>query len=75
MLVANALREKGFKVELEMSNKKMSKALKKANKERISTVILIGEEEVRNNQIKVKDMTSGLEINEDFSFNASSIDN
>lgn len=75
LLVANALREKGFKVELEMSNKKMSKALKKANKERISTVILIGEEEVRNNQIKVKDMTSGLEINEDFSFNASSIDN
>lgn len=75
LLVANALREKGFKVELEMSNKKMSKALKKANKERISTVIIIGEEEVRNNQIKVKDMASGVEINEDFSFNASSIDN
>lgn len=69
LLVANYLRNKGFKVEYEMSNKKIGKALDKANKEKIRNVIIIGEDEVKNNQFKVKDMFSGDERTEPYQFN------
>ncbi|MGY0694693.1 histidine--tRNA ligase [Virgibacillus sp. FSP13] len=68
LLVANDLRNKGYKVELEMSNKKIGKALEKANKERIRNVIIIGENEVANNQFKIKDMLSGDERIKSFQF-------
>ncbi|GIO22877.1 histidine--tRNA ligase [Oceanobacillus sp. J11TS1] len=68
LLVANYLRNKGYKVELEMSNKKLGKALDKANKEKIRRVIIIGEDEVKNNQFKVKDMISGDEWIESYQF-------
>jgi histidyl-tRNA synthetase len=61
LLVARYLRNKGYKVEYEMSNKKLGKALDRANKDRIRNVIIIGENEVKNNQFKVKDMISGEE--------------
>ncbi|WP_285890980.1 histidine--tRNA ligase [Mesobacillus maritimus] len=69
LLVASCLRNKGYKVELEMSNKKLGKALDKANKEKIRKVIIIGENEVNKNQFKVKDMFSGDEWMESFPFN------
>jgi histidyl-tRNA synthetase len=69
LLVANYLRNKGYKVEYEMSNKKLGKALDKANKEKIRNVIIIGEDEVKNNEFKVKDMFSGDERIELFQFN------
>lgn len=69
LLVANDLRNKGYKVEYEMSNKKLGKALDKANKEKIRNVIIIGEDEVKNNEYKVKDMFSGDERMELFQFN------
>lgn len=69
LLVAKYLRDKGYKVELEMSNKKIGKALNKANKEKILYAIIIGEDEVENNQIKIKDMVSGEERVESFLFN------
>lgn len=69
LLVANFLRNKGYKVEFEMSNKKLGKALDKANKERIRNVIMIGEDEVRKNQFKVKDMFTGEERTESFQYN------
>jgi len=69
LLVANYLRNKGYKVEFEMSNKKIGKALDKANKEKIRRVIIIGEDEVKNNQFKVKDMFSGDEWIESYQFN------
>lgn len=68
LLVANDLRNKGYKVELEMNNKKVGKALEKANKEKVSNVIIIGADEVANNQIKIKDMFSGDERMEFFQF-------
>lgn len=61
LLVANDLRKKGYKVEFEMGNRKLGKALEKANKEKIRCVIIIGEEEVLNNQYKIKDMVTGEE--------------
>ncbi|MFC5465973.1 histidine--tRNA ligase [Lederbergia graminis] len=68
LLVANDLRNKGYKVEYEMSNKKLSKALDKANKEKIRNVVIIGENEVKNEQFKVKDMFSGEERMESFQY-------
>ncbi|MEK3907743.1 histidine--tRNA ligase [Oceanobacillus sp. FSL W7-1309] len=61
LMVAKYLRKKGFSVEYEMSNKKLGKALNKANKEKIRNVVIIGEDEVKNNQIKIKDMITGDE--------------
>ncbi|KON90148.1 histidine--tRNA ligase [Sporosarcina globispora] len=69
LLVANFLRNKGYKVEFEMSNKKLGKVLDKANKEKIRNVIIIGENEVNNNQFKIKDMFSGDERVESYQFN------
>ncbi len=74
LLVAKSLRDQGYKVELEMSNKRIGKALDKANKERIRNVIIIGEEEVRNNQYKIKDMLSGEERVAVFLYNSRYID-
>ncbi|MFO1443592.1 histidine--tRNA ligase [Bacillus sp. Bva_UNVM-123] len=68
LLVAKALREQGYKVELEMGIKRLRKALDKANKENIRNVIIIGEEEVRNNHYKMKDMQTGKEGIETFFF-------
>ncbi|CAN7512604.1 histidine--tRNA ligase [Rossellomorea sp. LjRoot5] len=59
--VANDLRQKGYIVELEMSRRKLGKLLEKANKEGMRNVIVIGEEEVRKNQYKVKNMETGEE--------------
>ncbi|KWW16597.1 histidyl-tRNA synthetase [Peribacillus simplex] len=68
LLVARHLRDKGYKVEYEMGKKRLGKALDKANKEKFRNVIIIGENEVKNNQIKIKDMFSGEERMEPFSF-------
>jgi histidyl-tRNA synthetase len=59
--VANDLRKKGYIVELEMSGRKVGKLLEKANKEGVRNVIVIGEEEVKKNQYKVKNMETGEE--------------
>lgn len=67
-MVANDLRNKGYKVELEMSNKKIRKALDRANKEKTRYVIVIGEDEVASNHFKIKDMLSGDERMESFQF-------
>ncbi|WJE17177.1 histidine--tRNA ligase [Halobacillus sp. ACCC02827] len=68
LLVADKFRKQGFKIELELGNKKLGKALDKANKENIPNVIIIGEEEVKNNELKMKNMDSGIESIEPFRF-------
>lgn len=70
LLVANSLRNKGYKVEYDMSNRNLGKALDKANREKIRNVIIIGEDEVRNNEYKVKDMITGDERIESYQFNS-----
>ncbi|MDX8046778.1 histidine--tRNA ligase [Gracilibacillus sp. S3-1-1] len=69
LLVASEWRKQGYRVEVEMSNKKIGKALDKVNKEKVPYVIIIGENEVNNNQITVKDMATGKEKVEYFTFN------
>ncbi|KOO51872.1 histidine--tRNA ligase [Viridibacillus arvi] len=68
LLVATQLRQKGYNVELDMSNKKISKALDRANSEGIRNVIIVGENEVELNQITVKNMETGETRIEPFQF-------
>jgi histidyl-tRNA synthetase len=68
LLVANDLRNRGYKVEYELGNKKIGRALEKANKEKVRCVIIIGEDEVKNNKYKIKDMFTGDETIVQFQF-------
>ncbi|MFF3102137.1 histidine--tRNA ligase [Viridibacillus arvi] len=70
LLVATRLRQKGYKVELDMSNKKIGKALDRANSEGIRNVIIVGENEVELNQITVKNMETGETRVEPFQFSS-----
>lgn len=60
--LANKLRNMGYKVELEMIDKKLKKSLDFANKEKIPYVIILGEDEIANNYFKVKDMFNNKEF-------------
>ena len=53
---AELLRKSGYKVEVEMKNRKMKKSLEYANDEKIPYVFILGEDELVNNCITVKDM-------------------
>lgn len=54
--LANDLREYGLNIDLEMQNKKLKKSLDFANKENIPYVIILGEDEIKNQEFKLKDM-------------------
>ena len=54
--IAQTLRKVGYKVEVEMRNRKMKKALDYANSENIPYVCILGEDELVNNCITVRDM-------------------
>ena len=57
--LATALRKQGNRVEVELSGKKIRKAMEKANRENVAKVIVLGQDEVRQNQYELKDMESG----------------
>ncbi len=54
--LANQLRKLNIKVDLEMNNKKLKKSLDYCNKENIPYVIILGEDEINNQEFKIKDM-------------------
>lgn len=60
--LANNLRTFGYKVEIEMQDKKLKKSLNYANKEKIPFVIILGENELKNNEFNLKDMFNNKEI-------------
>ena len=60
--IACKLRKLGYKVDMEMNNKKLKKALDFANKENIPYVIIIGEDEINNNKLNIKDMVNSKTI-------------
>jgi histidyl-tRNA synthetase len=68
LFFASNLRGQGYNVEVEMSNRKLSKALDRANKEKVRNIVVIGEEEVINNKVTVRDMLTGEERTESFMF-------
>lgn len=60
--IAQTLRNAGYKVEVEMKNRKMKKALDYANTEHIPYVFILGEDELANNCIAVKNMEEKTQI-------------
>ena len=54
--LANILREEGIKVLIEMNKRKVKKALESASKNNIPYVIVLGESELQQNSIEIKDM-------------------
>ena len=61
LILATALRSKGYRVEVELSGKKVRKAMDRANREKIKRTIVLGESEVETNMYKMKEMDSGEE--------------
>lgn len=57
--IANQLRLKNFKVELFPATDKLGKQFKYADQKQIPFVIIIGEEEVKQEQVVLKDMATG----------------
>lgn len=66
--VSNILRQKGYRVFTELNAIKLKKAMNIANREKIKYVILIGDEEIKNASVTLKNMETGeqelIKINE-----------
>lgn len=60
--IAETLRKAGYKVEVEMKNRKMKKSLEYANDEKIPFVFILGEDELANQCITVKDMNQKAQV-------------
>ncbi len=59
--IATKLRNKGIKTEIYLNDKKLKAKFKYADKLEIPYVIVIGEDEIKNNIFKLKDMKTGEE--------------
>ena len=59
--IAQIMRNAGYKVEVEMKNRKIKKALDYANIEHIPYVFILGEDELANNCIAVKNMEEKIQ--------------
>ena len=71
--LATNLRNLGINTEIYLNNKKIKAKMKYADKLAIPYVIVIGDDEIANNTVKVKKMETGEEKLTDF--NAESIKN
>ena len=60
--IAETMRKAGYKVEVEMKNRKMKKSLDYANDEKIPFVFILGEDELANQTITVKDMNNKTQV-------------
>lgn len=60
--IANKFREYGLNVEIDMMNRKLKKSLDFSNKENIPYVIIVGENELINNKVIIKDMFNNSSI-------------
>ena len=61
MSIATTLRDNGIKVMVEMNKKKLKKSFEFANKTNIKYVIVVGENEIKENNYTLKDMESGTQ--------------
>ena len=64
--LANALRKVGICTEIYLNDKKMKAKMKYADKLKIPYVIVIGEDEIQSDKLKVKKMEDGSEIESNF---------
>ena len=56
--LAQELRAQNYKIEFDLSNKKFNKQLEKASKS-ANYAIFLGEDEIKNNNITIKNLTNG----------------
>ena len=61
--LATKLRNNGVKTEIYLNNKKLKAKFKYADKLKIPYVIVVGEDEIKQNKFKLKDMSTGEEEN------------
>ncbi|MGD8188895.1 histidine--tRNA ligase [Brevibacillus ginsengisoli] len=59
--LATRLRRQGLRVEIEMSGKRVKKALDYANKEEIPFVLLLGQDELARGEVTLRSMREGIE--------------
>ena len=57
--IASTLRENGIKVQVDFENKKIAKKFKYADKLNVKYVIVMGEDEIKNNVVTLKNMVTG----------------
>ena len=57
--ISNMLRQNNIKVLTELNNIKLKKAMNNANRDKINKVIIIGEDELKNNSVTLKNMVTG----------------
>lgn len=62
LILANKLRSMGIRTIIEMNDKKVKKSMEWANKNNVAFVMVLGEDEIKNKIIKIKDMSSSFEI-------------
>ena len=60
--LASDLRKQGINVEVDLTDRQVSKQVKTADKEKIPFVVVVGEEEVKSGKYKVKNLSSSSEI-------------
>lgn len=60
--LANKLREKGIRVLIEMNKRKVKKVLESANRNGVPYVIILGENEIKDNTLEIKDMINSTNI-------------
>lgn len=59
--IVNYLRKKGIKTDIDFLDRGISKNLEYANKMKIPYVIILGEKEIKDKKVKIKNMESGEE--------------
>jgi len=57
--LANLLRSKGIRIRMNLSGRSLSSQLKFANKRGIRWIMILGDEEIKENKVILKDMESG----------------
>ena len=57
--IASTLRKNGLKVQVDFENKKIAKKFKYADKLNVNYVIIIGEDEIKNHVVTLKNMITG----------------
>lgn len=57
--IASTLRQNGLKVQVDFEDKKIAKKFKYADKLNVNYVIIIGEDEIKNNVVTLKNMNTG----------------
>lgn len=60
--IATKLRQNGINTEVYLNDKKLKAKFKYADKLEIPNVIIIGEDEIKENKVKIKNMITGEEI-------------